>query len=78
MMRLAPVISNEGKHLPNLMRAYSIQKQAAKVGFDWGDVRGAWDKVKEELKEFEEEMERNGRTVPLKKNSVMFFLLLLT
>ncbi len=72
----APVISDEGKHLPNLMRAYSIQKQAAKVGFDWGDVRGAWDKVKEELKEFEEEMERNGADGSLEKEfgDVLFAL----
>lgn len=62
-----PVIKDEGKHLPNLMRAYSIQKQAAQVGFDWGDVRGAWEKVKEELREFEQEMERDGKDGSLEK-----------
>lgn len=61
------VIKDEGKHLPNMMRAYSIQKQAAKVGFDWDEVEDAWAKVKEELHEFEEEMKRNSGDGALQK-----------
>ena len=40
--------------LPSLLRAYKIQKKAAKVGFDWEDAGGAMAKVKEELAETEE------------------------
>lgn len=40
--------------LPALMRAYKLQKKAARVGFDWPDFQGAWDKVKEEMGELEE------------------------
>lgn len=47
-----------GTHLPNLMRAYELQKEAAKVGFDWEKVEEAWDKVKEEIQEFEIEMNK--------------------
>ncbi|MCI9273125.1 MAG: nucleoside triphosphate pyrophosphohydrolase [Clostridiales bacterium] len=40
--------------LPSLMRSAKIQQKAAKVGFDWPDVRGALDKVSEELGELKE------------------------
>lgn len=46
--------------LPNLMRAYELQKKAAKVGFDWKEIRPALDKVKEELQEFEDELNGSG------------------
>lgn len=45
--------------LPALSKAYHLQKKAAKVGFDWPTVEGAWDKVKEELREFEDEIAVN-------------------
>ena len=34
-------------YLPQLIRAEKVQKKAAKVGFDWDDVNGAYDKLKE-------------------------------
>jgi tetrapyrrole methylase family protein / MazG family protein len=37
--------------LPPLERAYKLQKAAAKVGFDWPDHDGNWDKLAEELEE---------------------------
>ena len=42
--------------LPNLLRAYELQKKAAKVGFDWEEITPALEKVKEELKEFTAEL----------------------
>lgn len=39
--------------LPALIRAEKLQKRAARVGFDWPDARGAFDKVREELDEIE-------------------------
>jgi MazG family protein len=39
--------------LPALMRAQKLQSRAARVGFDWPDVRGVMAKVKEELAEVE-------------------------
>lgn len=42
--------------LPSLLRAYEIQKKAAKVGFDWQEIGPALAKVKEELGEFEHEL----------------------
>ena len=37
--------------LPALMRAQKLQKRAAKVGFDWPDGDGAFDKIVEEARE---------------------------
>ncbi|MBR0139325.1 MAG: nucleoside triphosphate pyrophosphohydrolase [Firmicutes bacterium] len=42
------------RHLPALLRAEKIQKKAAKVGFDWDDVSGAFDKTDEEISELKE------------------------
>lgn len=42
--------------LPSLTRAMKIQKRAIRAGFDWPDVQGVLDKVKEELAEVEEEV----------------------
>ena len=39
--------------LPALIRAEKLQKRAARVGFDWPDPRGAFDKIREELDEIE-------------------------
>ena len=36
---------------PGIMRAAKVQKRAAKVGFDWADSQGAWDKLHEEIDE---------------------------
>lgn len=38
-------------HLPALLKSEKIQRKAAKAGFDWPDMSGAFDKLKEELDE---------------------------
>ncbi len=45
--------------LPALMRAQRIQFKASKVGFDWDNKKGVWDKIEEELQELKAEMEAN-------------------
>jgi uncharacterized protein YabN with tetrapyrrole methylase and pyrophosphatase domain len=42
--------------LPPLLRAYRLQERAAAVGFDWPDVGGPLDKIREELAEVEAEL----------------------
>lgn len=42
------------RDLPALMRAYKIQKKAAKVGFDWDDLEPVLAKIQEELGELRE------------------------
>jgi len=48
------VLHSVAKSLPSLMRAQKVQKRAAKVGFDWPDVMGAFDKIVEETDELRE------------------------
>ncbi len=45
---------DEIKHGPALNQAQELQKKAAKLGFDFETVEDAYDKVKEELGEFEQ------------------------
>jgi tetrapyrrole methylase family protein / MazG family protein len=47
-------LSGVPKSLPALLKATNIQKKAAKVGFDWPTITGAWDKVREEVEEVSE------------------------
>ncbi|MBU2071948.1 MAG: nucleoside triphosphate pyrophosphohydrolase [Gammaproteobacteria bacterium] len=47
------VLDNIPQAMPALSRAYKLQKRCANVGFDWPDVQGCWDKVKEEIIEVE-------------------------
>ncbi|MEW5917804.1 MAG: nucleoside triphosphate pyrophosphohydrolase [Gemmatimonadota bacterium] len=46
--------------LPSLHRAHRLQDRAAGVGFDWEDVRGPLEKVKEEVREVEVWVETPG------------------
>ena len=48
------------KGLPSLMTSFKIQDRAAKVGFDWEDIKGPLDKVMEEYEEVIEAMEEFG------------------
>lgn len=41
------------KNLSGLLRAQRLQEKTAQVGFDWNDIRGTIQKIKEELKEME-------------------------
>lgn len=55
-MQDQPLLNEEYRASSSLQTAYNYQKRAAKVGFDWPDVEGAWDKFTEEWQEFKEEM----------------------
>jgi MazG family protein len=48
------VLEGVAQALPALVRAEKLQKRAARVGFDWDDLDGVVDKVREELAECEQ------------------------
>lgn len=48
--------------LPALMRAQKVQQKAAKVGFDWRDSKGAYDKISEEINELLIAEEHNNQS----------------
>lgn len=55
------VLDNVPQALPALARSQKIQKRVRKVGFDWPDITGVWDKLEEEIGELraaENEAER--------------------
>lgn len=45
--------------MPALMRSYKVQKKAANAGFDWDNIDGALEKIKEETDEFMEAYKAN-------------------
>lgn len=55
------VLAGVPKSLPSLTKAYRIQDKARGVGFDWTVKEQVWDKVKEELAEFEDNLRNNSR-----------------
>ena len=50
------VLSGVPNSMPALLKAYRIQEKARAVGFDWDDPSQVFEKVKEELNEFEAEI----------------------
>jgi tetrapyrrole methylase family protein/MazG family protein len=51
---VASVLDGVPRDLPALMKAYKIQKKAAKVGFDWEDLNGVYSKIEEEFMELKQ------------------------
>ena len=49
------------REFPALMRADKVQKKASKVGFDWDNAEGAFDKVSEELLELKQAYEQGNQ-----------------
>ena len=48
-------------YLPQLIRAEKVQKKAAKVGFDWDDYHGAYEKLIEETKELNDAVNEHSQ-----------------
>ena len=58
---------------PALLRAAKVQKRAAKVGFDWPDATGAWDKLSEEIGELRQaEQSGNADAVAEEMGDLLF------
>ncbi len=51
--------------LPALVQAQLYQKRAARVGFDWPEISGVWDKVSEELKEAAEAEDETAKATEI-------------
>ncbi len=55
------VLSGVPAALPSLIKAYRIQDKARNVGFDWEERSQVWEKVKEEIREFQAEVEQMNK-----------------
>ena len=60
------ILSGVPASMPSLIKAYRMQEKAANVGFDWEKKEDVWAKVKEEIVEVEQEMQR-GDAVNMEK-----------
>ena len=50
------ILSGIPSSLPSLVKAYRIQDKARNAGFDWEKREDVWEKVKEEINEFQAEV----------------------
>jgi len=55
------VLSGVPASLPSLIKSYRIQDKARNVGFDWEEREQVWEKVKEEIAEFQAEVAHMDR-----------------
>jgi XTP/dITP diphosphohydrolase len=53
------VLQGVPKSLPAMVKAIRIQEKARGVGFDWDNKEQVWQKVQEELAEFQHELDNN-------------------
>lgn len=49
--------------LPSLIKAYRVGEKAANSGFDWEKPEDVWEKVREEIGEFEAEARKNAQAL---------------
>lgn len=52
------LLSGVPASLPSLIKAYRIQDKARNVGFDWEKKEDVWNKVKEEIEEYQTEIDK--------------------
>ena len=72
------VLSGVPAALPTLIKAYRIQDKARGVGFDWEEKEMVWQKVKEEIAEFEAEVAKADKAkaeAEAEMGDVMFSLI---
>ena len=51
------ILSGVPESLPGMIKAYRMQDKARAVGFDWANKEDVWDKVKEEMGEYQAELD---------------------
>lgn len=69
------VLEGVPKSLPSLVKAGRIQDKARGVGFDWDNAEQVWEKVREELAELREEVEKDSDRVEAEFGDVLFSMI---
>jgi len=70
------VLSGVPNSMPALLKAFRIQEKARAVGFDWEDASQVFEKVKEELNEFEAEIKDKNHALAEKEFGDVLFSLI--
>lgn len=70
------VLDGVPKSLPAMVKAQRIQEKARGAGFDWDDADQVWNKVKEELHEFHEEVRHGNKDRMEKEYGDLLFSLI--
>lgn len=70
------VLAGVPNSMPALLKAYRIQEKAKAVGFDWEKPEQVYEKVKEELGEFEAELSNKNREQAEKEFGDVLFSLI--
>jgi XTP/dITP diphosphohydrolase len=70
------VLSGVPNSMPALLKAYRIQEKAKAVGFDWEEPAQVFEKVKEELQEFEHEVKAKNQSLAEKEFGDILFSLI--
>jgi XTP/dITP diphosphohydrolase len=68
------VLDGVPKGLPSLVKAYRIQDKVQGIGFDWEHAGQVWDKVQEELAEFQAEVDVDPDRAAEEFGDVLFAL----
>lgn len=65
------ILSGVPSSLPSIVKAYRVQDKVRAVGFDWEKREQVWDKVREEIGEFEVEMKKRFPEGNVNKNETV-------
>jgi len=69
------VLGGVPNSLPAMVKAYRIQEKARGVGFDWENTEQVWEKVQEELSEFNRERSLNSEKMEDEFGDILFALI---
>ncbi|WP_442602092.1 nucleoside triphosphate pyrophosphohydrolase [Paenibacillus sp. KN14-4R] len=69
------ILAGIPRDLPGLLKAWKLQKKAAKVGFDWPSALDVLDKVQEELTEVREAIESGHQPDQLEELGDLLFVI---
>jgi tetrapyrrole methylase family protein / MazG family protein len=71
--RPASLLSGIPRTLPAVMEAYQLTRRASRVGFDWPNIAGVLEKLREEIKELELEIaNQNAATIDSEVGDLLF------
>ncbi len=70
----AGLLNDVPQSLPALQQAQKISKKAANAGFEWEDVSGVWDKVDEEISEFNAALDESKERAAEEFGDILFSL----